>query len=204
MPVKAASMMQACEGCKAQNVKCDLGLPSGIPPCIRCRRELTVCSFSFSDKRKTQTPPGKPQPVSPPAQLTQADLNNIVIDYLAKRGYNRTVATLQAESTEPVIPKYEDTWDMTRDTARIFAAEQASSRRNLNDIVFKYLAKKGYARTEAVLRCEVELQEIDQMMEGMKNDAKGQEPWVIAANPLVKWAKKETKEDSEDEDWEML
>jgi transcription initiation factor TFIID subunit 5 len=52
------------------------------------------------------------QPVNPPAsggpQLSQQNLNQIVIDYLAKKGYHRTEAVLRAESANQEIPKMEE------------------------------------------------------------------------------------------------
>jgi hypothetical protein len=201
--------------------KYDRGLPSGIPPCARCRREAKTCSFSFAKRKShntstrpapeapaqphsppgqvhtaTFTPPAEPQPVGPPAQLTQADLNKIVIDYLAKRGYHRTKATLQAESKETVIPKNEDTWDNTEATGTMLTSRQAALGRNLNYIVFSYLTKRGYSKTKAMLRDEI-TEHVASEMEGRKEGAGGEDAWVKVADRSVKAA-------SEDEDWVML
>lgn len=42
-------------------------------------------------------------------QMSQQNLNQIVIDYLAKKGYHRTEATLRAESSNQEVPKVEET-----------------------------------------------------------------------------------------------
>ncbi|ETN44647.1 uncharacterized protein HMPREF1541_10317 [Cyphellophora europaea CBS 101466] len=44
----------------------------------------------------------------PAGQMTQQNLNQIVIDYLAKKGYHRTEAVLRAESANQEVPKTDD------------------------------------------------------------------------------------------------
>ena len=43
-----------------------------------------------------------------PAQLSQQNLNQIVIEYLSKKGYHRTEAVLRAESSNQEVPKPEE------------------------------------------------------------------------------------------------
>lgn len=45
-------------------------------------------------------PPNPPAGGAPPQTMSQQNLNQIVIDYLAKKGYTRTEATLRAESAQ--------------------------------------------------------------------------------------------------------
>jgi len=71
---------QACIGCRARKVKCDLGDPGNPddPPCRRCRREQKECEFENVRTKKTSGKAQKrPRPQQDQLQQSQPEHQHV-------------------------------------------------------------------------------------------------------------------------------